>query len=139
MKADAVKIVTAGVLECDGRVLIVRRAPGQLMAGSWEFPGGSLEADESPEDCLQRELREELALECEVGLLLGVSRHSYPRGSIDLHFYHVPRWRGTVRLSVHDRLSWVAIAELDAYEFSPADRPFVAHLLAAGRVVPMQR
>jgi mutator protein MutT len=70
------QIVTAAVIEKDGCILIARRMRG-LHAGVWEFPGGTLEEGETYEECLKRELREELSVDAEVGDLIGVAERTY--------------------------------------------------------------
>ena len=75
----AMQKVTAAVIEKDGKILIARRKRDDSQAGKWEFPGGKLEAGETPEACLKRELREELGIETEVGAFFCSSRFVYPQ------------------------------------------------------------
>ena len=69
--------VSAAILTHAGQVLIARRAPGDPMVGLWEFPGGKIEIDETPQQCLVRELQEELNLQVAVGEFIGVCQHQY--------------------------------------------------------------
>lgn len=94
------------------------------MAGLWEFPGGTLEPDETPEECLRRELNEELGITSEIGPLLDAYRHTYPEGIIHIMFFDVPSFSGEPRAIVHDRLAWVTPNEMGRFDLSPADIPF---------------
>lgn len=124
--------VAAGVIVKDGKCLITRRSPGQNLAGRWEFPGGKLEAGESPQECLCRELREELDIEVQVGLFIASSYHEYPGGSIQLKAYHVVWLGGELTLSVHDNFAWVTSTEFANYDFAPADIPILEVLSKGG-------
>ena len=122
--AGEMKEVTAAIAVRDGRVLVMRRAPGQSSAGGWEFPGGKVEPGESAEDCLARELREELGVTATVGAFFRESRHE----KIDLLSFRVA-FSGDPRLTVHDKLLWADAGELLALDLLPADRP-IAQALA---------
>lgn len=127
--ASLVTPVTAAILEQDGKVLIARRSPGQKQAGLWEFPGGKLEAGETPEQCLERELTEELGLKIEVGPFFAENLYAYKSGTIRLMAYRARVWGGQLSLAVHSEIRWVSPAELLQYELSPADVK-IAKLLA---------
>ena len=89
MPADAnagIIVVLAAVIELDGRFLVTRRLKGTHLSGYWEFPGGKCEAGESHEECLPRELVEELAVRADVGVELLVTEHAYPSRTVRLHF-----------------------------------------------------
>lgn len=121
-------VVAAAVIIRDGRVLLTRRAQGQHLAGMWEFPGGKLEARESPEDALVRECREECGIEVEVNEILDVTHHRYPDKDVLLLFYRCELRAGEVRhLQVADH-AWVAPSELDHYPLPPADERVVARI-----------
>jgi len=131
-------VVTAGViLEDKGRLLIARRAPGRYIPGLWEFPGGKLEPDESPEACLARELQEELGLEVKVGELLTAVHHTYARYRVLLLAYRCalasPRPEAPEPLTdEHDRVEWVdpqMIEGTSDYQLLEADRPILRRLL----------
>lgn len=115
------KIVTAAILIKGQAILLMRRAPGENLAGKWEFPGGKLEAGETPEGCLQRELQEELGIKANVGQHVCDSLYNYPSGSILLKSYFVEWWTGNIRLRVHDKMQWVDYKELLSFELAPAD------------------
>jgi len=123
-----IKNVAAAVCIHEGKILIAQRPKGDPLAGQWEFPGGSLEQGETPEDCLQRELREELDLDITVGSLMGVHLHHYPHASVRLHVY-LASWKGgQPNCKAHEACRWVTTQELHQFEFSQADRPFVKRL-----------
>src|SRR5881409_3321220 len=84
--------VAAGVVFRQGQVLITQRRPGGHLGGLWEFPGGKRESGETFEECLQRELREELGIEVDVGQSLGSVTHAYPEKTIHVRFYRCV-WR----------------------------------------------
>lgn len=121
--------VTAAVLEKEGRILIARRKRGDRMADKWEFPGGKLEAGETPEDCLQREMREEFGIDVAVGPFVGRSLHAYPHGEIDLMAYRVTHLSGDFQLHDHEEILWVSPADLESYDFSAADVPIAGMLM----------
>jgi mutator protein MutT len=120
--------VTAAILIENGRVLIARRRPGVAQAGLWEFPGGKVRPGESLEQCLKREIREELGIEIAVGEFFGESVYAYEDRTIRLLGYRVQAGAGKMAANDHAELAWVAVADLNRYRFCPADRPFVEKL-----------
>lgn len=124
-----VKTVTAAILERDGCVLLAQRPASDPLAMLWEFPGGTVEEGETPEDCLKREMEEELGIRVDVVAFFGENRHRYDLGEIRLKAYRVRWLSGRIRPVVHAAIRWVPFAELPRYEMAPADRPFVARLL----------
>lgn len=127
-------IRVTGALITDGdKILIARRAPGQSLAGHWEFPGGKVEPGETPEESLRRELYEELGIVAEVGEHFATSVHHHPRGTIELQVYFARIKSGQLVLKVHDAVAWVTPGELLEYDLLPADLPIAQRLLAACR------
>ena len=120
--------VTGAILAEKGLILIAKRKAGSRLAGKWEFPGGKIEPDESPEDCLIRELKEELSINIKVGSFFGDSIYHYDHLSIQLLTYQVYWVSGEIQIKVHDRIAWVPISKLDRYDFAPADDPIVEKL-----------
>ena len=100
------KEVMGAVFFEQGRILVMRRAPFMSCPGSWEFPGGKLEAGETHEACLARELREELHIEARIGAFLADNRHEYEFGTVHLCVYRVLSWKGDIALTVHDDMRW---------------------------------
>jgi mutator protein MutT len=124
-------IVVAGIVEHDGKILIAQRNAHDRLAFKWEFPGGKLEADETPEQCIVRELHEELSIQTECTTLLGTTVWTYAgRAPFELRVYGMRYLSGTVTLHDHVAVRWVSVDELDAYDFADADRPIVHKLMA---------
>ncbi|OPX89206.1 MAG: CTP pyrophosphohydrolase [Pelotomaculum sp. PtaB.Bin104] len=126
------KDVAAAIMINDkDRVFIARRAPGEKHAGGWEFPGGKIEYLETPQECLQRELFEELGITARVKNYIAESIYEYPKGAIRLLAYRVDLVGGDIRLSVHDAYHWVDIRDLLSYDLLPADIPIARKLVKA--------
>ncbi len=114
-------VVGAAILDGDGRLLAAQRAAPARYAGLWEFPGGKVEAGETPSDALVRECREELGVEIEVGRLVGEAK-------IDiglLQVYRASIVSGRPAAREHQALRWLAPHEFDDVEWIAADRPLV--------------
>jgi mutator protein MutT len=122
--------VTAAILEKDGLILAARKRPGLHLAGYWEFPGGKIEENETAEQCLKRELQEELGVRCEVGDFFTESIHDYGVRTIRLLAYHVTLSDGDFQLSDHDEIRWLAVDALHSLQWAPADIPIVQRLIA---------
>jgi len=125
--------VTAAIIIEDGRVLIAQRPPGGRHAGEWEFPGGKVEPGETPEQCLARELAEELGVTVEVGKAMGRVRHSYPDLVIDLLAFQAAITSGTledIECSAH---VWALPEELRDYDLLPPDRVLAAEIFEVSR------
>jgi 8-oxo-dGTP diphosphatase len=103
-----------------------RSTPG----GQWEFPGGKIERNESPEDALARELREELGIEAEVGTLKLASTHSYGDTGIVILFYEVLFWKGEPKTVHHMELKWVTKEELPQLSIPDANRKILDRIIA---------
>jgi len=119
-----IEVTAALILRAD-KILIARRPGQDELAGLWEFPGGKMEAGESPEECLRREIREELALTITVGDFFADTVYEYPGKVVHLMAYWAEWVEGEMKSHVHDSLVWSSAAELSAYTFAPADRPIV--------------
>ncbi len=127
-------IVTAGILFKDSKLFIAKRKFSGRLPGKWEFPGGKVEHGETPEECLKRELEEELEIDATIGDYLGESTHDYDFGTVRLFFYRV-FWDGRRIFSQdHEEVRWVRSEELKSYDFAPADISFVDKL-SCGEVV----
>jgi len=125
------QIVTAGIIEKDGMILIGKRKEGKHHSGKWEFPGGTLEEGETHEECLKRELHEELAVDADIGELYCIGEHVLtPEWTIRLFAYRVNRISGILKAEEHEEIKWVRVAELADYEFPEADRPIVEKLIS---------
>jgi 8-oxo-dGTP diphosphatase len=114
--------VTCGIIERDGRVLCTRRSETMSLPLKWEFPGGKIHEGELPEECLRRELFEELGLEAAVGRPLCPVTHAYPNLSITLYpFLCRIAPDATVTLHEHDRAVWLEPGELPSLDWAEAD------------------
>jgi 8-oxo-dGTP diphosphatase len=121
--------VAAGILLRGNHVLACRRAAGGAHAGQWEFPGGKREGDETPRECLRRELREELGCEARVGRLVWSTCYRYPGGTpIELSFYFVEATDGPPRNRAFADIRWVRLGQLSRLDFLAADQPLVEML-----------
>jgi len=122
--------VSAGVIFRDGLLLITQRRPQDHLGGLWEFPGGKRHAEESDEDCLKRELMEELGIEVEIKSLLETITHDYPEKSVRLKFFHCAWQRHEPRaIHCHD-FKWVKREQLLDYPFPAADARLLQMLQA---------
>jgi mutator protein MutT len=123
--------VTAGLVWKDGKLLITKRPAGSHLAGYWEFPGGKQEPGESLEACLEREFREELAMEVEAAKHLIQIDHDYETKSITLHLFQCHWLKGAPTPLGCDELRWVKPEELAGYQLPPPDLqvlPFIQNL-----------
>jgi len=125
---ENVKRVTAAILIKDDQILIAKRKANDQLANKWEFPGGTIEGKETPEECLKREMKEEFGIEVKVQEYLGESIYHYDHGSIKLLAYRTYWESGDIEPKVHDEIQWVSLDKLDNYQFAPADVPFVERL-----------
>ena len=120
--------VVAAVIRRSEKILITQRLDNVHLAGMWEFPGGKVEAGESFEGALQREIREELGVAIRVLDEFFTVEHEYPTKSVRLHFFNCTINEGEPEsLAVAD-LRWVLPAELTHFEFPPADAELIAKL-----------
>ena len=120
--------VAAGLVFREGKLLVTQRRAGDHLGGFWEFPGGKREGGEEFEDCLRRELMEELGIEVEVLELLESIDHDYPGKAIHLRFFRCRWLRHEPRLIECHALGWVARGELSQYDFPAADARLLAKL-----------
>ena len=120
-------VVTAAVIEQDGRYLVTRRHKGTHLEGLWEFPGGKCDDGEPLPACLRRELREELGTDAEIGEEIFTVTHRYPERSVELHFFAC-RLLGAPEALLGQEMRWVGREELRGLEFPPADDELIALL-----------
>ncbi len=124
--------VAAALIVRQGRYLVCRRKPDVHLGGLWEFPGGKREHGESLEDCLIREIREELAVEVAMPVLHTVLTHAYAGRAVELHFFRCTIARGEPQALGCAELCWVTPEDLDKYDFPPADRSLIRQLRDEG-------
>jgi mutator protein MutT len=122
------KQVGVGIIWDRDKILIDRRLPTGTLPGVWEFPGGKLEPGESAQDCIAREILEELGLKVTVGEELTIVNHSYPTFDIQLIVHHCKYLGGVPQLLACDEVRWVTVAELSDYEIPAANAAIVDKL-----------
>ena len=120
-------VVTAAVVEINGRFLVTRRQKGVHLEGVWEFPGGKCDRAETLKDCLARELLEELDVASRVGEELFTTTHLYPDRSVEIHFFRCDLL-GEPQSVLGQEMRWVRREDLAALEFPPADAELIAIL-----------
>ena len=123
-------VVACALIDPDRRVLIAQRPEGKSLAGLWEFPGGKVEAGETPETALIRELEEELGISTKTACLapLSFASHTYDDFHLLMPLYVCRKWQGTPQAREHTALKWVRAQSLRDYPMPPADEPLVAAL-----------
>ena len=126
-------IVVAAVIERENRVLICRRKADQAHPLKWEFPGGKVEANETPVLALARELKEELGIRAEIGPLIADYEYAYPgRPPIRLIFFGVTKFGEQVENRVFEEIRWEKRERLPGYDFLEGDLDFVRVLAGNG-------
>ena len=123
------KLVTAAIIRNGEDILVVRRGAGDMLAGFWEFPGGPVEHPETLQECLERELFAVLDIATQVGQVIAVCDHEYESGSIKLVAMEAQIVRGSITLSVHDKMRWLPASELPSLKLVPAAIPIAQSLL----------
>lgn len=123
-------VVTCALIDSDGRVLLAQRPEDKSMGGLWEFPGGKIEADESPEAALIRELQEELAIDTKSSCLapLSFASHSYDSFHLVMLLYVCRRWWGRPEAVEGGQLQWVRAPRLRDYQMPEANLPLIGAL-----------
>ena len=120
--------VSAALIFRGGKLLITRRHFDTHLGGLWEFPGGKREPDETFEQCLMREIREELGVEISVGKLFESVTHAYPEKTVHLKFFVCRLECGEPQLLGCSAFKWISAAELDKYQFPVADTQLLEKL-----------
>ncbi|WP_345773542.1 8-oxo-dGTP diphosphatase MutT [Aquamicrobium sp. NLF2-7] len=124
-------VSACALVDADGRVLIAQRPEGKQLAGLWEFPGGKVEQGETPEECLVRELREELGIETQIPCLapLTFASHTYDDFHLLMPLYVCRRFTGTPQPREAQSLKWVRPRQMRDYPMPPADAPLIPFLI----------
>lgn len=120
--------VVAAIIIRDGKLFATQRGYGEWKDW-WEFPGGKIEPEESQEDALKREIREELATEIEVGTLLSTIEYDYPKFHLTMHCYLCTIISGELSLLEHEDARWLTTDELDSVKWLPADKDVIEKLI----------
>jgi 8-oxo-dGTP diphosphatase len=128
--SPVVLVAAVALVDVDGRVLVQQRPEGRAMAGLWEFPGGKVEAGETPEACLIRELKEELGIDVTASCLapFTFASHAYEDFHLLMPLYLCRRWQGIVQAQEGQATRWLKPTRLAELAMPPADVPLVAML-----------
>lgn len=129
---QTIQVVAAVLRDAQGRVLINQRPAGKPWAGYWEFPGGKIEAGETPFDALRRELQEELGVDIQAARSWMQLVHDYPERRVELDVWQVQRFSGVPVSREHQVFAWVQPGELSGWKLLPADPPIVEALQVSG-------
>lgn len=124
--------VVAAVLEKDGCYLITQRRASAVLPLMWEFPGGRVEAGETDQQALKRELRHRLGVEIEVGKLISFVSHPYEHYVVDLFLYECTLVTENLEPLAVNAFKWALSQEFDQYPFTPADEASMNKLLGVG-------
>ena len=120
--------VTGAIIYERNKFLICRRGPNEKAAGLWEFPGGKLEINESLENCILRELKEELDIDAELHSLYDNYSFKAKDTIYDLYFFRVKGFSGNLSKTVHDEIKWVELKDFHNFSFLPGDAPVIKKL-----------
>jgi 8-oxo-dGTP diphosphatase len=124
-------VVACALVDSDGRVLVAQRPAGKQFAGLWEFPGGKIEAGETPEASLIRELKEELGIDTSSSCLAPLTfvSHAYAEFHLLMLLYVCRKWQGTAQPLEAAALKWVRPRDLRTLPMPPADEPLISPLI----------
>jgi 8-oxo-dGTP diphosphatase len=123
-------VAACALVDQDGRILLAQRPEGKSLAGLWEFPGGKVELGETPEECLIRELDEELGITTKVACLapLTFASHTYESFHLLMPLYVCRRYEGIPQGREGQNIKWVRPKDLRGYPMPPADEPLIPYL-----------
>ena len=122
--------VVTGLIRKGDKFLVGQRPVGHSLAGQWEFPGGKIEKNETPEQALARELMEELAIEADIGPIKLAGTHTYGETGIVILFYEVLFWKGEPKAVHHMELRWVTADELKKLPIPDANKKILDRILS---------
>jgi len=124
-------VAACALVDTDGRVLLAQRPEGKQLAGLWEFPGGKVEPGETPEQCIIRELQEEIGIETDIPCLapLTFASHSYDDFHLLMPLFICRRFRGIAQPREGQALKWVRPKQMRDYPMPPADAPLIPFLI----------
>lgn len=117
--------VACAIIERDGLVLVTQRSPAMDLPLKWEFPGGKIDPSELPQDCLQRELIEELGLNINIGYALPLHTHNYQTFTVTLYPFICTIEAGEITLYEHASFVWLKPEGLHALDWAEADLPVI--------------
>jgi 8-oxo-dGTP diphosphatase len=126
--------VACAVIERDGRVLCTQRSAAMSLPLKWEFPGGKIKPGEGPEECLRREVLEELGVAVDIRAFLAPVTYDYPAFSVTLHPYLCTLREGTITLHEHAAMTWQEPDRLGDLDWAAADLPIIQEYQAIIRI-----
>ena len=129
-------LVTAALIRDEDKILIAQRGRSKRFGWKWEFPGGKVRVDETPEDCLQREIKEEINLEILIEEHFCTVHHQYDDFHIELIAFWCSIVGGKLQLTEHEQVRWVTVQEMKQYSFVEADLHLIAALEEIGLKSP---
>jgi mutator protein MutT len=118
-----------GIVVRTGKILICQRRAGDFYGGFWEFPGGKCEPGETPEQCLHRELQEEIAIKVNCRQALTQIEHDYPGKRVRLHPYLCDHVEGEPQLLQCQAVQWIDVQDLPNHAFPPANEPLIKEVM----------
>ncbi len=125
-------LVTAAIIQSGSKYLITRRRKDEAFGGYWEFPGGKVEYRENPQDCLVREIKEELDCNIKIESLYDVSSIVYPNGEhYIILFFRCILISGEPKSNKHEEIRWIPLKSITDYEFLAGDKRIIKKLTAA--------
>ena len=125
----SIEVVAAIIHDSNGRIFATQRGYGDMKDG-WEFPGGKVEAGESPEEALKREIFEELETKIQIERLVQTVEYDYPKFHLTMHCYWCRIESGSLILKEHEAARWLQHSDLDSVDWLPADRIVVEAIKA---------
>ena len=129
-----INVVAAVIKDENGKILITQRNLKKAQGGLWEFPGGKIEPNETRENAIVREIKEELDIDIEVKSYLSEKVFNYPEKNINLIALECKKINGEIRLLEHEDYKWISKNELDNFQFAPADL-FIVERIKISRVL----
>jgi 8-oxo-dGTP diphosphatase len=127
--------VTCAIIERGGLILAAQRSADMSLPLKWEFPGGKIDPGELPEECLRRELMEEMGIQVVVGESLPASTHQYPTFAVTLHPFICSIEAGEIVLHEHAAIAWLPPERLHTLDWAAADLPVIESYLAVCKAV----
>jgi 8-oxo-dGTP diphosphatase len=129
MKGGQMIRVTAAIIEKNGQILIAKRLEGGPAGGKWEFPGGKIEPNETPEECLKRELFEEFTIDATIGRFICSIEHHYSSLSVNLLVYRVNQFKGSIQPISHQEIEWINVKDLSRIDLAGADKKITKFIM----------
>jgi mutator protein MutT len=126
-----VQLVTAALMEKNGKILLALRKAGKHMGPKWELPGGKVDPGEDPKQTLRRELKEELGIEADIGQYLGSTRFRDAGLHLKILLYRVAHIAGSFVLREHEAIRWVEPRRVDDYDLVDSDRKLIRKFRAS--------